>query len=101
MGIHETYCEFNGEDEIQPFTKSQIQGIQIQENHDNFRFTPILDAKENPPGKKTVIFVGYACDNICRFCIDLNKRNINRTTKEVLLDVAKAKQNGTQILEII
>jgi MoaA/NifB/PqqE/SkfB family radical SAM enzyme len=101
MGIHEAYCEFNGEDEIKPFLKKDIQHIKIIENKDNFRFQPIADIKDAWAGKKTVIFVWYACDNICRFCIDLNKREINRTTQEVLKDILVAKQNGTEILEII
>jgi sulfatase maturation enzyme AslB (radical SAM superfamily) len=45
--------------------------------------------------------VGYACNNFCRFCIDLNKRHINRTTEEVLYDILQAKKNGSEILEII
>ena len=101
MGIHETYCEFNGEHEIKPFLKKDVRDIKIIENEANFRFQPILDVKSSWAGKKTVIFVWYACDNICRFCIDLNKRNINRTTAEILKDIAIAKQNGTEILEII
>jgi hypothetical protein len=38
---------------------------------------------------------------MCRFCIDLNKRHIDRTTKEILKDILLAKQAGTDILEII
>ncbi|QFR39602.1 radical SAM protein [Candidatus Gracilibacteria bacterium 28_42_T64] len=101
MGIHETYCEFNGKEEIQPFYKKDIDKLKIIENTDNFRFKPIEDVKDSFAGKKTVIFVGYGCNIVCRFCIDLNKRNINRTTKEVLKDILIAKQNGTEILEII
>lgn len=101
MWIHETYCEFNGESEIIPFLKKDTKQISIKENTENFRFQPIDDVKDSFAGKKTVIFVWYACDNICRFCIDLNKRDINRTTQEVLKDIALAKKNGTEILEII
>lgn len=102
MGIHETYCDFNWESEIKPFLKKDIQNIEIIENKDNFRFHPILWVnKKWLAWKKTVIFVWYACDNICRFCIDLNKRYINRTTKEILKDVLFAKKNWTDILEII
>lgn len=101
MGIHETYCEFNGETEIKPFSKQYKHSLDIVENKDNFRFQPIKSVRDKTTGKKTVIFVWYACDNICRFCIDLNKRDINRTTNEVLTDIAEAKKNGTQVLEII
>ncbi len=51
--------------------------------------------------KKTVIFVWYACNNWCRFCIDLNKRHINRTTEQILIDIYNAKKKWTDILEII
>ena len=43
MGIHETYTEFNGEEEIQPFYKEDIKDIKIVENESNFRFQPISD----------------------------------------------------------
>lgn len=102
MWIHESYCDFNWNEEIKPFFKKDSNKIKIIENKDNFRFNPILDVvTNNKPSKKTVIFTWYACDNICRFCIDLNKRNINRTTKEVLKDILLAKKSWTQILEII
>ena len=101
MWIHETYCEFNWEKEIIPFKKKDIWNIKIIENKDNFRFKPIIDVKDSFAGKKTVIFVWYGCNIGCRFCIDLNKRHINRTTKEVLKDILLAKKNWTEILEII
>ncbi len=101
MGIHETYCEFNGESEIVPFKKKHLESLVIEEWTENFRFQPIKDVHYKWSWKKTVIFVGYACDNICRFCIDLNKREINRNTKEILKDILIAKQKGTQVLEII
>lgn len=102
MWIHETYTEFNGEEEIKPFLKKDTDWLRIEENKNNFRYNPILGVKNaNSPWKKTVIFTWYACDNICRFCIDLNKRNINRTTKEVLKDILIAKKQWTEILEII
>lgn len=101
MGIHETYTEFNWESEIKPFLKKQIENLKIISNEDNFRFKPILDVKDSFAWKKTVIFVWYWCNNICRFCIDLNKRHINRTTKEIFKDILLAKQSWTDILEII
>lgn len=101
MWIHETYCEFNGEDEIKAFKKRDLENIKIVENTNNFRFNPILDIKDNFAGKKTVIFTWYWCNNICRFCIDLNKRDIEHTTKQILKDIVIAKKNWTEILEII
>lgn len=101
MWIHETYCEFNWEAEIIPFRQQDADSIKIIENNNNFRFKPIEDVKNKESWKKTVIFVGYGCNIVCRFCIDLNKRHINRTTKEILKDILLAKQNGTEILEII
>lgn len=101
MWIHENYTKYNWESEIQPFFKKDISDLKIIENKNNFRFQPIEQVKDKSAGKKTVIFVGYACDNICRFCIDLNKRHINRTTKEILKDILIAKKNGTEVLEII
>lgn len=101
MWIHESYCSFNSEEEIKPFLKKDIENIKIKENEENFRFKPIYEVKDSFAWKKTVIFVWYACDNICRFCIDLNKRQINRNTKEILKDILLAKKNWTDILEII
>lgn len=57
MGIHEAYCEFNGEEEIQPFYKKDVEQIKLVENTNNFRFQPIADVKDVWAGKKTVIFV--------------------------------------------
>ncbi len=51
--------------------------------------------------KKTVVFTGYACNNRCIFCIDLNKRTINSTTKTILRDIYAAKIDGVDYLEII
>jgi len=52
--------------------------------------------------KKTVIITGYRCNNRCRFCIDADKRNLpNKTTKEVIAEMADAKERGTTYLEII
>ncbi|HRY52545.1 MAG TPA: radical SAM protein [Candidatus Portnoybacteria bacterium] len=52
--------------------------------------------------KKTVIIVGYACNNNCQFCIDSNKRELlNKTTKQILDEMAGAKKRGTTYLEFI
>ena len=101
MWIHENYTKYNWESEIQPFFKDDINDIKIIDNKKNFRFQPIESVKDKSSWNKTVIFVWYACDNICRFCIDLNKRHINRTTKEILKDILIAKKNWTEVLEII
>lgn len=50
---------------------------------------------------KSVIFTGYACNVRCSFCIDLNKRQINASSKEILTNILRAKQNWTDYLEII
>ena len=51
--------------------------------------------------KKSVIFTGYACNAKCVFCIDLNKRQINASTKKIFENIITAKKNGTNYLEII
>ena len=101
MWIHEAYCKFNGENEIKPFKKKDIEDIRIISDKQNFKYHPIKEVVKHIPWKKTVIFVGYACNNFCRFCIDLNKRHINRTTEQVLIDIYHAKKNWSDILEII
>jgi MoaA/NifB/PqqE/SkfB family radical SAM enzyme len=52
--------------------------------------------------KKTVIIVGYHCNNRCQFCIDAEKRNcIAKTTEEIKAEMIKARKRGTTYLEII
>ena len=52
--------------------------------------------------KKTVIIVGYNCNNNCRFCIDSEKRTLrNKTTREIKSEMGKAKDNGTTYIELI
>ncbi len=53
------------------------------------------------PINKSVIFTGYACNVKCSFCIDLNKRQINATSREIFTNILRAKQNGATYLEII
>lgn len=101
MWIHENYCWIIWENEIKPFDKKEIKNIKIIDNKTNFRFKPIINVNNSFPAKKTVIFTWYWCNNICRFCIDLNKRDIEHTTKEILKDIVIAKKNWTEILEII
>jgi len=101
MWIHENYCDIIWDSEFKSFSKKDVSEIKIIENNDNFRFKPILDVQNSFAWKKTVIFTWYWCNNICRFCIDLNKRHIEHTTRQILKDILIAKQNGTDILEII
>lgn len=52
--------------------------------------------------KKTVIIVGYRCNNRCRFCNDANKRNLpNKTTSQIKGEMIRANQKGTTYLELI
>ena len=52
--------------------------------------------------KKTVIIIGYACNNRCMFCIDENKRKLyNKTTQEIKNEMIEAKNRGTTYIELI
>ena len=52
--------------------------------------------------KKTVIIIGYACNNRCMFCIDENKRKLyNKTTQEIKNEMIGAKKRGTTYIELI
>ena len=52
--------------------------------------------------KKTVIIIGYRCNNRCRFCNDANKRELhNKTTKEIQQEMIDAKNRGTTYIELI
>ncbi|MFH1671785.1 MAG: radical SAM protein, partial [Candidatus Portnoybacteria bacterium] len=52
--------------------------------------------------KKTVLIVGYECNNHCRFCIDSNKRELpNKTTQEIKKEMVQAKKRGTTYIELI
>ncbi|MBU1177439.1 radical SAM protein [Patescibacteria group bacterium] len=52
--------------------------------------------------KKTVIIIGYACNNRCRFCIDESKRELhNKTTEEIKQEMIEAKKRGTTYIEFI
>jgi len=51
---------------------------------------------------KIVLFTGYACNNNCVFCIDADKRGLpEKTTRELLSEVLRARDKGADILEII
>lgn len=52
--------------------------------------------------KKTVIFIGYECNNKCIFCINWDKRNIpGRTTSEIKKEMIGARNRGSTYLEMI
>jgi len=51
---------------------------------------------------KTVIMMGYACNNRCIFCYNDHKRNFKeKTTQEILRDMASARKHGSDYLELI
>lgn len=52
--------------------------------------------------KKTVIIVGYRCNNNCRFCIDADKRELlNKSTRQIEQEMVQARQRGATYLELI
>lgn len=52
--------------------------------------------------KKTVIIVGYACNNRCQFCIDSNKRDlVNKTTEQIKAEMVDVRERGRTYLEFI
>ena len=52
--------------------------------------------------KKTVIITGYRCNNRCRFCMEANKRDLPVSkTSEIQREMFKARQRGTDYLELI
>lgn len=53
--------------------------------------------------KKIVIFVGYDCNNNCRFCINHDKRKIrNKTTEEIIREIYLAtRKEKIDIIEFI
>jgi MoaA/NifB/PqqE/SkfB family radical SAM enzyme len=51
---------------------------------------------------KTVVIAGYACNNRCSFCYNLHKdRGLNRSTAELMREMAIARARGSVYLEII
>jgi MoaA/NifB/PqqE/SkfB family radical SAM enzyme len=61
-----------------------------------------MNSRSKPKIKKTVIITGYRCNNNCAFCIDADKRELhNKTTKEIISEMAGAKQRGTTYIELI
>lgn len=53
--------------------------------------------------KKTVIVMGYRCNNKCIFCCmeDRRKNVRDKTTKEIMEDIKNARTSGTTYLELI
>lgn len=52
--------------------------------------------------KKAVLFTGYSCNNRCGFCVDYDKRRMpDRTTADVLRQMARARAGGADYLELI
>src|SRR6056297_3922347 len=52
--------------------------------------------------KKSVVFVGYACNNNCIFCLDSAKRHLPpRSTKEIKKDILSSAEDGATYLELI
>ena len=62
-----------------------------------------MEIKNSPSKiKKTVIIVGYRCNNRCRFCNDANKRELpNKTTKQIKKEMIGARNKETTYLELI
>ncbi len=52
--------------------------------------------------KKTVIIIGYQCNNHCKFCIDANKRElVNKSTQQIKQEMVGARKRGTTYIELI
>lgn len=52
--------------------------------------------------KKTVIFLGYKCNNRCIFCINFYKRNLpNKTTSQAKRDMIEARKKRADYIELI
>lgn len=52
--------------------------------------------------KKTVIIVGYQCNNNCQFCLNANKRNlVSKATKQIMQEMVLVRRKGFTYLELI
>ncbi len=53
--------------------------------------------------KKTVVFMGYTCNNKCIFCCNEDKREkvLDKPTLEIKEDILRAKKHGSRYLELI
>lgn len=61
-----------------------------------------MNKKKGVKVKKTVIIVGYECNNNCAFCIDADKRSlVKKDTVQIKKEILGAKGRGTTYLEFI
>jgi MoaA/NifB/PqqE/SkfB family radical SAM enzyme len=53
--------------------------------------------------RKTVILTGYTCNNKCIFCCNEDRRNRvrDKSTREIQLDLTRAKERGTSYVEFV
>lgn len=53
--------------------------------------------------RKTVLMAGYACNNSCVFCMEADRRLVvpDRSTADLLREIADARERGSSYLEII
>jgi len=52
--------------------------------------------------KKSVIIIGYQCNNNCRFCLNANKRNLfDKTTRQIMEEMTLVRQKRFTYLELI
>ncbi|MDD2753119.1 MAG: radical SAM protein [Candidatus Portnoybacteria bacterium] len=61
-----------------------------------------MKRKQQSKIKKTVIIIGYECNNNCRFCIDSDKRRlVKKSTAQIEREMLDARKRGTTYLEFI
>lgn len=53
--------------------------------------------------QKTVLFMGYTCNNKCIFCCNENKRNIirDKSFQEIKQDIIESRKQGSNYVELI
>jgi len=53
--------------------------------------------------KRTVLFMGYTCNNCCSFCCNLERKNFvkDESTSEIKNKILNAKKEGSDYLELI
>lgn len=57
---------------------------------------------QNEKIKKTVIVLGYQCNNNCQFCLNSNKRNlVSKTTAQIMQEIILIRKKGFTYLELI
>lgn len=51
---------------------------------------------------KTVLFLGYGCNNNCRFCVAAHKRSLPaKSTQRVVREITRAAEEGSTYLEFV